>query len=118
MSTNDGITAIGKVLDGLRELGIASTAVDGQRRMGQDGFDYQSFIDLDDKDGIVNAVAYIAHQSQGRPLTFSPLELPECVSSVCNWTDSDKRIAGRYVTAFDVREGKIVQRIDLLFKVN
>jgi hypothetical protein len=107
----------------LRELGVRCKLSDMlvparigyvDREMGL--YDHQMMIDPEDPHWLDKATGFILQA--GNDLTFAALELPNGVESAHRITDRHHGLSLRAVRAYDMLQGKLVTRIDGLFKVN
>jgi hypothetical protein len=109
------ISIVNQVADGLGKLGIKFKCLnDYERRLGQDGFNWQFAIDPDDPRGVEKCVSYIAfHASTG--VIFSELEIPRHVDYFGPSSELKISVA-RGLSAYDVMNRTVISRIDFLFR--
>ena len=119
MTSDDFVEIVNKVADLLTESGITFRSLrDGERRIGEDGFNW--FIGLDPdatplETFIAETAAYIARH--GSSVIFSRLEVPRNVAhfDYDSFEGFLKIPAARGIHAWDLIERKMVNRVDFLF---
>jgi len=123
MTAGDFIEIVGGVASWLDKMGTDFRSIKGvERRIGQDGFNWQIGINADLKGkelerAIIDCATYIA--ATGNLVVFSLLEIPHGRCSVFDYESFWQRLkipSARGVTVYDPLSCELISRIDFLFR--